>query len=702
VKPPLRDGILDPRSRGRTQRAPLVAAGVVLLGLALLLAARPASATSCPSPGGEPIGFPNASSDGDFVFRGRGFGHGVGLSQWGARGAAELGCTARDILTTYFAGTRLGSADTSGVIRVGIVPNAGSTASRSAYFVDPVQRINVQNVSSMPITWALSGASSQPPDQPANSTWRVVIASNGQYRLEESSGGSWHERWRGSSSNPLRAALGSGRLARLPMNDTTYGRGRLEFQRVTHQGEQRLYVTARLLSVEQYLYGLAEMPSSWHPEALAAQAIVGRSFAVARRSAGYADNCQCHIYDSTAHQVYRGHNKESEGTNAQWGRRWVAAVDASSGQVLRRSSDGALISGNYASSHGGHSESSQFVWGQSQAHQQPLDDSRWERASGNPNSQWIARFTAQELGAAFGVGTALHVRLPDPKGTSGRVGDPARGAGGLVVEGSHGTVRVSGEQARRALGLSQLRSTLFVVSNPPLVPADAVAVTGDWNGDGTTNLGWFHEGTWQLRMTDGSITTFVYGQRSGDVPVTGDWNGDDQDTVGIYRPSAGGEWHLRNGFSGRTDHVFTYGQRSGDVPVVGDWDGVGGDGVGIFRRGGEWHLRNGFSGRTDHVFTYGQRSGDVPVTGDWDRGGQDTVGIYRPSAGGEWHLRNGFSGRTDHVFTYGQRSGDVPVTGDWNGNGRDGPGIFRRGGEWHLRNSLSGSGGQTAETVTWH
>jgi hypothetical protein len=209
-------------------------------------------------------------------------------------------------------------------------------------------------------------------------------------------------------------------------------------------------------------------------------------------------------------------------------------------------------------------------------------------------------------------------------------------------------------------------------------------LTGDWNGDGIENFGCFTRGRWLLHLPGGTVTTFTYGVRAGDVPVVGDWNGDGIDGPGIFR--RGGEWHLRNGFSGRTDHDFTYGVRSGDVPLAGDWNGDGTDGPGIFR-GGEWHLRNGFSGRTNRTFTYGVRAGDVAVVGDWNGDGIDGPGIFR--RGGEWHLRYGLSGRTDHISAYGVRGGDVPVVGNWDGVGGDGMGIFR-GGEWHLRNTFSG------------
>jgi hypothetical protein len=217
----------------------------------------------------------------------------------------------------------------------------------------------------------------------------------------------------------------------------------------------------------------------------------------------------------------------------------------------------------------------------------------------------------------------------------------------------------------------------------PLTP-----VTGDWNRDGRTTIGWFRDGEWWLRNSNSSgdpHLEFTFG-RAGDIPVVGDWNGDGRTTVGVVR---NGRWLLRNANSGGgADYDFWYG-RAQDYPIPGDWNGDGRDTPGIVRDG-EWHLRNSLSGgRGQIVFTYGRVTrGDIPVVGDWNRNGRDTPGILRD---GDWHLRNSLSGGAGEiVFTYGRVTrGDVPVVGDWDRNGRTTIGVTR-GGAWHLRNSLSG------------
>ncbi len=122
---------------------------------------------------------------------------------------------------------------------------------------------------------------------------------------------------------------------------------------------------------------------------------------------------------------------------------------------------------------------------------------------------------------------------------------------------------------------------------------------------------------------------FQYGGER-DQPVSGDWNGDGVSNIGVFRD---GLWYLDLDGDGRwsaADDVVEYG-RQGDVPVVGDWTGDGTDKLGVYRQG-EWHLdTNGdrILDARDKVFRLGGAT-DVPVVGDWNGDGIDEVGIYQP------------------------------------------------------------------------
>ena len=660
----------------------------LLLLAGLLVAppvAEPAGAAGCaPAGGAAAPAVPRAA--GDFVFAGRGFGHGIGMSQYGARGAARLGCTAADILTTYYSGVRVGKQSMPNSIRVGLVPNAPSGVNGSGYIGSTSRALTFRNVSQAAVPWLFDGVDLRSlggPAQPSGATWRVELKSGSGkafYVITRDGTEVWRSESRSTEpGRTLVAALDGKRRLEVAEKGRSYLRGRLEL----HNSFSGMTLSA-VLPFEQYLYGLAEMPSSWETEALRSQAIVGRSYAAVAARGSWRSNCRCDLFDSMYDQVYAGWSKESEGSGAVYGKRWTGAVDSTAGTVIQI--DGTVVTGNYASSHGGHSEDVSFVWGGSSSHLRAIDDSRWEAASDNPLTTWTATFSPAQLGSIFGVGTAVEVRLPAPRGVSGRIGDPRRGGGGMTVVGTGGTVTVSGDAARSRLGL---RSTLFTVVNPVL---GGIPVTGDWNGDGATDIGWFRDGEWSLRLGPDRVERFRYG-RDDDLPITGDWDGDGVDTIGIVR--AGGQWHLRDSHSGgAADRVFTYGRvgtRGEDVPLVGDWDGDGRDTVGIVRDG-QWHLRHTLSGGPGQkVFTYGRigpRGDDLPLVGDWNGNGRDTVGIVRDR---QWHLRNSLSGgRGDVVFTYGRVTrGDVPVTGDWDGDGRTTAGIERRL-QWYLRQTNAG------------
>ena len=66
------------------------------------------------------VGSPTSFHLSGFLFRGRGNGHGLGMSQWGARGRAAGGQDYKKILSTYYTGTRIDTRDTSGMVRIAL------------------------------------------------------------------------------------------------------------------------------------------------------------------------------------------------------------------------------------------------------------------------------------------------------------------------------------------------------------------------------------------------------------------------------------------------------------------------------------------------------------------------------------------------------------------------------------------------------
>ena len=646
--------------------------------IAAVVPALPAQAITCPTPGGGTMApAPEAAPDAEVVFSGNGYGHNLGMSQYGAQGAARLGCTAPQILAAYFPGTRLVKKAMPAEVRLWMGQDGTYTA---------VAATGGQ------VQWLLDGCAAPcPPVQPMGTTWEVhTDAARTRFELVDAA--TRTVVWSGGATGSTLRVRHSGTVIGL----TTYGGKHLEngvtrpggetYKHTVRWDETRFTFSAAGLdsilalqdnaagpAMDKYLWGLSEVPISWtngSHEALRAQSIAARNYAAAKGGAV--------LYPTQRDQVYRGYVKEladeqfrdSAGRNL----RWQAAVNSTSGQVVVDSSD-RVITAFFTSSHGGHGEDDSYVWGGKAPYIRAIDDSRWDAASSNPYRSWSASFSLAEVASKLGFDTIESMTVA-PWGTAAR--DEGVQVTG-VLAGVRQTRAFQDFQLKRALGL---RSPSFTVKVLTVGGGTAVPLTGDWDGDGDTDLGWWKAGAVALRLGDGTTHRFRYG-RAGDVPVVGDWDGDGKDSLGTYRA---GRWSLRNAVSaGKADVVVRYAPpATTGRPVVGDWNGDGKDSLG-FVHGTAWHVRNDtVSGKDHKVIRYGAK-GDVPVVGDWDGNGTDTPGVRRA---GTWRLRNTFSsGKADVTFSYGG-TGYRPIVGDWDGDGRTSAGAVR-GIRWHATDSLT-------------
>ena len=232
----------------------------------------------------------------------------------------------------------------------------------------------------------------------------------------------------------------------------------------------------------------------------------------------------------------------------------------------------------------------------------------------------------------------------------------------------------------------------------------AIAVVGDWNGDGHSKVGYYLNGFWALDYNgngvyDAGVDKFyAFGGGPGYIPVVGDWNGDGRTKIGYYHD---GFWALDtngNGTFDAGDGFFGYGGRGpGEVPIVGDWNGDHRTKIGFFFNG-TWVLDydgNGSFGAADKYysnFTYA--AGDKPVVGDWNGDGTAKIGIYR---GGFWILDyngngsyDGIGPGADKFYGFGGNAGETPLVADWNGDGKSKIGVYLNG-FWELDFNGNGS-----------
>ncbi|MGZ8629460.1 MAG: SpoIID/LytB domain-containing protein [Actinomycetota bacterium] len=422
-----------------------VVAGALVAGApgSFAMAAGPGTtvpgATDDPFTGSPAPATPAIAGSGGFRFFGSGFGHGIGMSQWGAYGLAQMGWTHRRIVKHFYRGTRVQRpGDPVRTLRVGL------TWDRTTIHVTAKEG---------PVhLWVGKPGGRRVGRIPAGRTWTVRATSSGFDVRDQDGTMVGGDTWGGASFD-LIATFDRGAKAFVPEADAgsgtgyAYNRGHLEFNLYRKGGswKERLVLP---VAFEQYLYGLGEMPSSWPAAALRAQAVAGRTFAtyVVKRS-GLRAECNCDITDGSNDQVYVGYSKEG----APDGNRWVAAVNGTRGQVVTYR--GSVIQAFFAASDGGHSDAVEDVWhGGSDAYAVPYlkaECDPGESTPANPWTDWQKSYTAGELTN----------RLSPYTGSIGTVSGfrrVRRGDGGRIitasVQGTGGSAAITGSELRWAIG----------------------------------------------------------------------------------------------------------------------------------------------------------------------------------------------------------------------------------------------------------
>ena len=340
-----------------------------------------------------------------FLVDGRGWGHGVGLSQYGARGYAEAGWGYQRILAHYYPTTELTSVPARPVRVLLLESKASVTISSTKPYKVVDARGKVRRI------------------KPG--TQNVVAGKIAAARL------------------PLRYVPGA---APLVLDGNAY-RGAL----IVHRRGGKLTIVNKL-PLDRYLRGVVpwEMPDDWHPEALRAQAVVARSYALATLKPGTIFD----LYADTRSQVYGGVVAEAVSTNL--------AIGATAGRVLMW--NGRVATTFYHSTSGGKTVSIDEAW--PRATQVPyLVSVADPHDSLSKHHRWGPfRLTPAVVGEKLGLRGVRDVLLT--RGPSGRVTD-------VKVKAVGGTRTLLSQDFRRAL---ELRSTWFNLRVLDLQVKDARAL----------------------------------------------------------------------------------------------------------------------------------------------------------------------------------------------------------------------------------
>lgn len=361
---------------------------------------------------------------------GKGFGHGRGLSQYGALGRAQDHQTYREIVRFYYPGTRWGTD--SGQVKVLITRDTTRdvvVASRGGL---TVRSLGSGNTSTLPAKR----------DGRAVNRWRITPASGGNSAVAYRTG-AWHQ-WRVLAGDAQFAAGGRPVELFTPAGTVEY-RGALRSASTTGLDRD----TVNILSLDSYLKGVVpqEVPALWHPEAVKAQAVAARTYAAYERD--HAPGSRHYQLCDTAHcQVYGGFSAEHPSSNA--------AVDATAREVVTWGGEPAFT--QFSASNGGYSVAGQFDYLPAQP--DPYDHYDPDHDGGDG---WRTTVADTEIEDAYFLENLAAISI-DSRDATGRVET-------IELTTSKGwTGTVTGESFRLKLGL---RSTLFTISDVQESPPGA-------------------------------------------------------------------------------------------------------------------------------------------------------------------------------------------------------------------------------------
>lgn len=328
----------------------------------------------------------------NWVIHGRGFGHGIGMSQYGAYGLAKHGKSYQQILKHYYAKTKIGKTHAA---KIKVLLTTGGSVSFTG-----AKKACGRNLSgAKSYTFALSGAS-------------VSLTRNG-HKLAGCGG--------------TGSAAGGGSL-------NISGQGTYRGKLLADNVGGTLYVVNQV-GLEGYVEGVVpnEMPASWAKQALRAQAVAARSYGLAtKQGSGPFD-----VYDDTRSQVYGGKGTEVATSNA--------ATHATAGQVVEHK--GKVEVAYFFSTSGGHTEDIEdsFVGSAPVPYLKGVPDP-YDGIS--PAHKWTVKLSnaviASRLSGLYsGNLKKIHVLR---RGTSPRIVY-------AKVVGSSGSTKVTGATLRSRLGL---------------------------------------------------------------------------------------------------------------------------------------------------------------------------------------------------------------------------------------------------------
>jgi len=391
----------------------------------------------------------------EWIIVGSGWGHGVGLSQYGALGQALDGRSWQDILSHYYPGSSLSDSPVDKQIIVGLSQDKTAVFVRLDKFTDDAQL--EMSIDGNAVATIGSGTIIR-----IESNGNSVVTSGGDDGRAESRGTGKKISFRISAGSGLintnsgTPETNAGSALSSPGHRYKYGTLNVVYGG-DNDGRADLYTSISMRLADEYPLGIAEMSSSWPKAALVAQVVASRSYGLGKANSGIRGNCGCHIYNNATDQVYVGYSKESDP--------WRDAVNSAlngAGQPAVLTFGGKAITAYFASSTGGRTMSTLDAWGGNVSWSQSVDDN-WSLNARNPNSRWGVRMSQSAMAAALGLSNVQSIDVVE-RYSSGA-------ARTLVAKDSNGgSVTLSGRTFQARM---KLKST-YVIGAVDIALADTL------------------------------------------------------------------------------------------------------------------------------------------------------------------------------------------------------------------------------------
>lgn len=350
----------------------------------------------------------SASAAGSNVtFEGKGNGHGVGMSQYGAKGMADQKKKYDAILKYYYTGVKLETKNTSTQkirVLVGQKLSSATVSATTDYAIKDTKGKTIVNMK-------------------AGETAKISY-SKGKYSIY-------------SSANK-KTYTSSYALNLVPTKSGASGYKNLKYDGTLHlyQSGSKMYVVNHVLT-EDYVAGVLpyEMYATWPAEALKAQSVAARTYALKR--VGTKGNWD--VDDTITYQVYKGKSDQEK--------RMKELTKGTKGKVLTH--NGKYIDALFYASSGGHTVSAQYIWTNSvpylKGKKDPYDTSDYTKKG------WKYTISKKDLGNRYGIGTVKSIQVTKKAENH---------AVTVKLTGTKKSVTVTANSLRSKLGM---KSTLFVI-----------------------------------------------------------------------------------------------------------------------------------------------------------------------------------------------------------------------------------------------